>query len=190
MSNSASVTKIDAGRVIDKRTLVTAASEKVEIPDAKRLVHLQFLRFAGCAFCNVQLRSFERRHDELTAAGIREVVVFRSTAEQLQRHHGDVPFDMILDPEGQLYDEFGVGSGLRAVLNPRTLLMALPNLIRKFPTGPGLPPSGQRFKGVFGFPADFLIGTNGRVVACKYGASADDHWSVDELVSLARQYGS
>jgi peroxiredoxin len=190
MSNTASATKITTGKVINQRTLVTAASEKVDIPDAKRLVHIQFLRFAGCAFCNVQLRSFERRYNEITTAGIREVVVFRSTAEQLQRHHGDVPFDMVLDPEGTLYDEFGVGSGLRAVLNPHTLLMALPNLIRKFPTGPGLPPPGQRFKGVFGFPADFLIGTDGRVVACKYGASADDHWSVDELVSLARQHGS
>jgi hypothetical protein len=97
---------------------------------------------------------------------------------------------MILDPKGTLYDEFGVGSGLRAVVNSRTLLMALPNLVRKFPTGPGLPPPGQRFKGVFGFPADFLIGTDGRVVACKYGARADDHWSVDELLSLAHQHVS
>ena len=189
MSNTA-VTKINTGRVIDKRTLATAGAEKVDIPDAKRLVHLQFLRFAGCAFCNVQLPSFERRYDEITAAGIREVVVFRSTAEQLQRHHDDVPFDMILDPEGGLYTGFGVGSGLRAVLNPHVLLMALPNLIRKFPKGTSLPPPGKRFKDVFGFPADFLIGTDGRVVACKYGAHADDHWSVDELFSLARQHVS
>ena len=88
---------------------------------------------------------------------------------------------------GQLYKEFGVGSGLRALLNPRALLMVLPNVIRVFPRLPGMPPSG---KSALGLPADFLIASNGRVLACQYGAHADDQWSVDELLSLARQHVS
>jgi peroxiredoxin len=187
MSNTASVTKIDTGRVIGKRTLATAGGEEVEIPDAKRLVHLQFRRFAGCPFCSVHLRSFVRRHDEITAAGIREVVVFRSTATALQRHHGDVPFAVVADPEDRLYVEFGVGSGLRALLNPRALLMALPHVVRMLPKLPGIPAWG---KGVLGLPADFLITPDGRVLACQYGAHADDQWSVDELFAFARKHGS
>jgi hypothetical protein len=36
-----------------------------------------------------------------------------------------------------------------------------------------------------GLPADFLIGSDGRVLAAKYGRHADDQWSVDELLDLA-----
>jgi hypothetical protein len=32
-----------------------------------------------------------------------------------------------------------------------------------------------------------LIAPDGRVVACKYGAHADDQWSVDDLLALAAQ---
>lgn len=177
--------KIQVGSVLGKNTLVTAESKPVPIPDAKNLVHLQFRRFAGCPFCSVHLRSIVRRHDEILAAGIREVVVFRSSAAALQRHHAGMPFAVIPDPGDKLYKEFGVGSGLRALLNPRALLMALPNVLRVLPRLPGLPPSG---KGAIGLPADFLIATDGRVVACQYGLHADDQWTVDELLALARRH--
>ena len=39
--------------------------------------------------------------------------------------------------------------------------------------------------GSLGLPADLLIGSDGRVVATKYGVHADDQWSVDELLQLA-----
>lgn len=175
--------KILTGDVIGKQTFVTSESKPVQIPDAKRLIHLQFRRFAGCPFCSVHLNSFVRRHDEITAAGIREVVVFRSTTAALQRHHGHVPFAVVADPQDKLYAGFGVGSGWRALLHPRALLMALPNVIRMLPKLPGIPPWG---KGALGLPADFLIATDGRVLACQYGTHAYDQWSVDELLARAR----
>jgi AraC-like DNA-binding protein len=39
-----------------------------------------------------------------------------------------------------------------------------------------------------GLPADFLIGTDGRVLALKYGTDAYDQWSVDELLAIARKH--
>lgn len=39
--------------------------------------------------------------------------------------------------------------------------------------------------GILGLPADFLIDSQGRVVAAKYGLHADDHWGADDLLSLA-----
>ena len=177
--------KIQISDVIVKRSLMTATSQTITIPDVKNLIHLQFRRFAGCPFCSVHLRSLARRHDEIVAAGIREVAVFRSTVKALQRHHANVPFAVVADPKDELYAEFGVGSGLSALLNPRILLAALPNVIRLFPRLPGIPPWG---KGALGLPADFLIATDGRVLARKYGTHADDQWSVDELLVLARQH--
>ncbi len=177
--------KIQVGKVIGKRTLVTAASEHVQIPDAKNLIHLQFRRFAGCPFCSVHLHSIVRRHDEIAAAGVRELVVFRSTAAAIRRHYADMPFAVIADPKDTLYAEFGVGSGLKAVLNPRALSAALPSVVRMLPKLPGMPPWG---KGALGLPADFLIAPDGRVLARKYGAHATDQWSVDELLSVARKH--
>ena len=179
--------KIQTGTVIAKRTLITTALKSVEIPDAKDIVHLQFRRFAGCPFCSLHLQSFSQRYAEIVAAGIREVVVFRSTAAALQRHHAVLPFAVVADANNQLYTEFGVGSGLRALLNPRVLAMALPNVIRQFPRLPGIPPRG---KGVLGLPADFLIATDGRVLARKYGSHADNQWSVDDLLHFVRQPAS
>ncbi|MEE3918755.1 hypothetical protein V2I01_10735 [Micromonospora sp. BRA006-A] len=50
----------------------------VDLPDPDRLIHLQFRRFAGCPVCNLHLRSIVRRHAEIEAAGVREVVLFHS----------------------------------------------------------------------------------------------------------------
>lgn len=174
--------KVRTGEVITACESVDMNSARVAIPNRKRLLHLQFRRFAGCPFCSLHLRSFVRRKDELAAAGIDEVVVFRSTASALKRHHADVPFTVIPDLHGKLYAQFGVGSGLRA-LQPRAWAAAIQGVARMLPKLPGLPRWGL---GTLGLPADFLIGTDGRVLACKYGVHAHDQWSVDELVTLAR----
>lgn len=175
--------QIHVGQVIGKNTLVSVDSAPVPIPDESRLVHLQFRRFAGCPFCSLHLRLFARRHDEIAAANIREVVVFRSTSAALRRHHSGVPFAVVADSSGKLYADFGVGSAPGALLNPRVLVRALPNMLRLLPGLPGLPPSGES---AFGLPADFLIAPDGQVRACKYGVHADDQWSVDDLLALAR----
>lgn len=173
------------GQKISSHQLETLESGWIEIPDAQKTIHLQFRRFAGCPFCNVHLGTFIQRHHEIAAAGVREVVVFRSTASALQRHHGHAPFAMIADPRGVLYDEYGVGYGLRALGNPRALLMALPRIVQTLPNLPGLP---REKKAALGLPADFLISPDGSILACKYGKHADDQWSVDELLSLAAQH--
>lgn len=39
--------------------------------------------------------------------------------------------------------------------------------------------------GIAGLPADFLLDARGRILFCRYGQHADDHWEVDELLRLA-----
>jgi hypothetical protein len=50
--------------------------------------------------------------------------------EDLTRAPGDLPYAIVLDPKGALYDAFGVGTGFGAGLHPRALAAALPNLVR------------------------------------------------------------
>lgn len=181
------IAKIQTGAVLNPRELVTIQSGRIQVPDSRRIVHLQFRRFAGCPVCNLHLHSFVRRHEEIEAASIREVVVFHSTADLLLPHAGNLPFAVIADPDKRLYAEFGVESALRALLDPRVwvpVLRAVSRsalmILRKQQAVPSLNPQGGRF----GLPADFLIAQDGRVLACKYGSHAYDQWSVDELLAL------
>jgi hypothetical protein len=54
--------------------------------------------------------------------------------------------------------------------------------------GRGRAPSTNPHGGRLGLPADFLIASNGRLLACKYGVHAYDQWSVDEVLDLARTW--
>ncbi|HYB35725.1 MAG TPA: peroxiredoxin-like family protein [Mycobacterium sp.] len=179
---------VGLGSVVAPRELVSISGDAVPIPDPDRLVHLQFRRFAGCPICNVHLQSIVRRHDEIADAGIREVVVFHSTDEELRRYVDDLPFAVVGDPDKALYAEFGVGSSPRAVFDPRAVAPILvPVLredigrIRRQKPLANLHPTGGRL----GLPADFLIGSDGRVIACKHGTHANDQWSVDEVLAHA-----
>jgi len=120
ITGSNGAARIAPGDLLGLRRLTAISGEAVPIPDAVRLVHLQFRRFAGCPVCNLHLQSFVRRHDQIEQAGVREVVVFHSSAEELRVHAGHLPFSIIADPEKRLYADFAVASAPRALLVPRT----------------------------------------------------------------------
>ena len=183
-------TRIEPGAVIEPQELLGVRSEHVQIPDSQQLVHLQFRRFAGCPVCNLHLHSIAQRHAELVAASVREVAVFHSTADELLPHAGHLPFSVIADPEKRLYGEFGVESAPRALLDPgawlpilRGVTRSLNIAFRREQPSPALNPHGGRF----GLPADFLLASDGKVLACKYGSHVYDQWSVDEILVLSRE---
>jgi peroxiredoxin len=180
MRNLQAAKRIAVGEVIAGRELRTISGDSSPVPDPERLVHLQFRRFAGCPFCNLHLRSIAARHDEIVGAGIREVVVFHSSAAELLAHQERVPFAVIADPDKQLYQEFGVESSARAVLDRRALLPAIRGIVHKRRVW-----SLNLQGGPLGLPADFLIAIDGRILARKYGEHAYDQWTVDELLRLA-----
>ncbi len=160
----------------------------VRVPDPDRLVHLQFRRFAGCPICNLHLRSFVARHDELERASIREVVFFHSPADELARHTADLPFATVADPDKVVYRRFGVDQGAHALLDPRSW----PSIVRGIAlatAGRFRAPALRQPGGRLGLPADFLIAPDGTVAAAKYGRHADDQWSVDEVLHHAAQLG-
>lgn len=170
-------------RDVSERELVTVTGERIRVPDTDSLVHLQFRRFAGCPICNLHLRSIVQRHDEITAAGIREVVFFHSPADELRGY--DLPFAVVADPAKRYYREFGVESGTRALLNPRSWGAILRGSLLTL-TGRYRAPAMKQENGRLGLPADFLIAPSGQVLAAKHGEHANDQWSVDELLAHAR----
>ncbi|MFE3638517.1 peroxiredoxin-like family protein [Streptomyces sp. NPDC059168] len=174
--------------VVERRDLTAVRGGRVAVPDPDRLIHLQFRRFAGCPVCNLHLRSVVLRHREIEAAGVREVVVFHSPAEQLAPHAADLPFAVVADPDRRLYAEFGVERAPRALLDPRVwgpivraVVSGTWNVVRGRERLPAARPHGGRL----GLPGDFLVAPDGRVLAAKYGEHAYDQWSVDQLLELA-----
>jgi peroxiredoxin len=187
------MTHLNAGDTIEPHQFEALSGESVPVPDPEHLVHLELRRFAGCPVCNLHLRSVVVRNDELKAAGIREVVVFHSSAEDLHKYQAELPFDVIPDPDRKLYSEFGVESKPKAILSPaawpaifKGLARSIGATIKGKEHAPPVKPAG----GSDGLPGDFLIASDGRVIASKYGEHAFDQWSVDEVLSLAKDAGS
>jgi len=180
--------KVRPGDTVRIRDLLTVDNDAIPVPDSTLLTHLQFRRFAGCPICSLHLQSVAARHREIAAAGIREVVLFHSTPQELRSYIGDLPFNVVADPDKELYKRFGVETSLRGVLDLRALAPVLKAMFRRSgtqraPRSPGMPthPTGGRL----GLPADVLIDPAGKVLACNYGTHAYDQWSVDDLLELA-----
>jgi peroxiredoxin len=179
---------LSPGDTITSRVLTTIRAESVPVPDPERLVHLQFRRYAGCPICNLHLRSVARRYDDIRAAGIREVAIFHSPAQDMLPHQAELPFAVVADPERLLYVEFGVEAALRAVTHPRAWTTPFnpkvyPVVLHGLRNGGS--PGPRHGETVLGLPADFLINPAGRVLNLRYGRHANDQWSVDQLIELA-----
>src|SRR5262249_11152819 len=108
-ATSGTTGKSRVGDAFPALELTAASGQLVTIPDpAGNFAHLQLRRFPGCPICNLPLRSVVARHDEIRSHGIREVVVFHSTAAELAKHEAELPFPLIADPERELYRRLGV----------------------------------------------------------------------------------
>ncbi|MEV6245485.1 peroxiredoxin-like family protein [Streptomyces sp. NPDC051742] len=182
--------RLEPGHSVSSRPLQPVLGPPLTLPDPERLTHVQFRRFAGCPVCNLHLRSVVLRHEEIERAGIREVVLFHSPADELREHVSHLPFAVVADPDKLLYAEFGVEAHRRALLDPRAwpaivraVLLGTADLLR----GRGRLPATVQPGGRIGLPADFLVTPGGRIAAVKYGEHVYDQWSVDELLAHAAQ---
>jgi peroxiredoxin len=194
MSRKYTHRRLSVGDKFPQLNLTGMSEESISIPDpGGMLTHLQFRRFAGCPICNLHLRSISNRLDEITAAGVREVVVFHSTPAELRRYEEDLPFSVVGDPDKELYRRFGVEASAKAILSPgawRALPAGWWHAIVAAITKRRAPLPAKPTNGNLGLPADLLVDGDGRVAAAKYGEHAYDQWSVDELVVMTRNGGN
>jgi peroxiredoxin len=185
---SAQPGQLKAGAILPPLRLTSIADEIVSVPDPQRIVHMQFRRFAGCPVCSRHLRAMAPRIPEIEAAEVREVVLFYSTAEDVRKHVGDLPFTFVGDAEKRYYRLFGVHAAPRSLLSPRAwgpIARAVGQSLIAIARGAPMPPLNPR-GGRFGLPADFLIASDGRVIAAKYGEHVNDQWSAGEVLRRVR----
>jgi peroxiredoxin len=177
------------GDVFPGLGLTAIDGQEVAVPAGDgRITHLQFRRFAGCPICNLHLRSVTARIDEIEDAGVREVVIFHATDDELRKYQDDMPFAVVGDPDRELYRRFGVEHTARAILDPRSWRAFLPgivNALRRASSRRRAPLPVAPNGGHLGLPADLLVAPDGTVAAVKYGDHAYDQWTVDEVLSEA-----
>lgn len=174
--------KLKEGQQAPPLHVKTIHGTELHVPgDEGELFHVQFRRFAGCPICNLHLQSFRQRHAEIESAGVREIVIFHSSVEELLPFQGQFPFAVVGDPKKQLYRLFGVESSISAFLGLSAWLASAKGIWSKDKPDLFRIPNG----GFLGLPADFLIGSNGVIAAAHYGRHAYDQWSVDDLLALA-----
>ncbi len=171
------------GSSVRPRTVTDASGVEHPFPAREGSTHLQVRRFAGCPICGEHLAPFVDRADELDAAGVTEVVVFKSDAAHVRRHESHLPFLTLPDPDGRWYAELGVRSTITSLLHPRAVLAFLRGVVRTRSLGGSLSLGDH-----LGLPADLLLEPDGTVVDACYGTDASDGWSVDQV--LARTVSS
>ena len=78
--------KFKPGDIVPATTLESVPREPIKLPDPNRLVHLQFRRFVDCPMCNTHISELRGRAREIEEAGIKEVIVFHSSAKSIRSY--------------------------------------------------------------------------------------------------------
>ncbi len=140
---------------------------------SRGVVHLAFHRYAACPICSSKIAEFRVRHAELGA--VRHVAVFHSPAEKMRRYFPEtLPFEVVVDPDMEVYRAFGVSPSVLRALDPRSMLAAI--AARPHSRGPNEPDGPATM-----IPADFLV-ADGVVVGAHYGRHLGDGWSLPRLL--------
>lgn len=73
---------------------------------------LVFLRYYGCTLCQYDIHLFAEHYAEITRGAGQLLVVLQSAPEVIagQLKPGQLPFDIICDPQQKLYREFEIGA--------------------------------------------------------------------------------
>lgn len=71
---------------------------------------LLFLRYYGCTLCQLDIRQLTKHYEEICAGGGQFFVVLQSEPETIssQIKKGDLPFEIICDPQQELYQKLEI----------------------------------------------------------------------------------
>jgi len=146
-------------------------------------VMLSFFRHAACPFCNFRIYELTNQYKMWKDKNLEIIAVFSSSAEDVKQFVAKHPrpFRMISDPDLTIYNQYGVEHSSKALL--KALLFKLPRIIRGILIG-GRAKNNPNRKVV---PADFLIGTDGKVKHTWYGRDTSDHMPMAQVNRFIEQ---
>ncbi len=140
---------------------------------------LLFLRYYGCTLCQMDIHNFIKDYDKIKETGSQIIIVLQSKPESISSTTtpSDFPFDIICDPEANLYNKFSINPA------PSTLKMVDLKTLGKITKATiGGFKHGTYEGNEQQLPATFVLDKNAQVLNSKYGTSAGDVPTVEELV--------
>lgn len=140
-----------------------------------------FLRYYGCTLCQLDIRQLAKHYEEICAGGGQFLVVLQSEAETIsaQIHKGDLPFDIICDPQQELYQRFEIEAAESMVA------MADARAMMKLAKATACGIKHGKYEGnEQQLPAVFVMDGERRLSYVKYAKTLSDMPEIKELISL------
>ncbi len=145
---------------------------------------LLFLRYYGCPLCQLDLHELAASYEKIKEAGGRALVVLQSDAKALagKLSPEDLPYEIICDPEGELYRAF-------RILPARSMLMLADEAtMKKIGAAAEAGYTHGAYEGnELQLPAAFALTSDRVVTACHYGTAAGDVPGMDTLLAWVRR---
>jgi len=146
-----------------------------------RSVLLSFYRNAACALCNLRVHELIQKFPAYQLAGLDVVAVFEAPRENLLQYVGkqDAPFPIIGDPQGRLYDLYGVEVSEAKV----AASMAAPEGQARVQAAAaaGFELIREEGSNFYRIPADFLIDGDGILRRAYYAELVGQHLPFTEI---------
>lgn len=174
--------KLVPGAVAKPFNILDAFGQPIRLEDyAGQNLLLVFYRYSTCAMCNLHLHRLAQ-WAKAQAGDIKVVAIFESPAENILNNHPgrqNVPFPLIPDPTGQLYDLYGLESSESKVMAS----LAQPEVQQR--VGEAAQLGFQLMKEEGGnfnrLTADFLIGPDQTIRLAHYADFVSDHLPFEEI---------
>ena len=147
-------------------------------------VLLSFFRNGACALCNLQVHRLIEKADAWRKHGLTIIGIFESSTDSVRQNvtRQKVPFTLIADPTGRIYDLYGVenspevaAAAVRSVQTPfyRDLIQSAHKIGYEL-----IHEEGANF---FRVPADFLIDAEGHIATAFYPPVIGLHLGFDVI---------
>ncbi|HOX28216.1 MAG TPA: peroxiredoxin-like family protein [bacterium] len=141
-------------------------------------VVLVFLRYAGCPICQLALADLKESYPDFAAKNVEVAAFVQSPRETLDVKNiaSAFPFRLIPDPDGRIYEQYGVGSGdFTSLIAPKTLIQGVKATLQGHFQGKM---EGNQWQ----LPGDFVIDTEGKIKFAHIGKNMGDNLPPNELL--------
>jgi thioredoxin-dependent peroxiredoxin len=102
--------RLEIGKKAPTFMAETLTAETIYLKDfINKPVLIKFYRFAECPVCNLHLREFVRKYDELQKAGLSVIIIFHSPKWRFEKSGKEnFPFPIIPDPDKKIFGKYDV----------------------------------------------------------------------------------
>jgi thioredoxin-dependent peroxiredoxin len=147
-------------------------------------IFLSFFRNGACALCNLRVHEISQQQKAFDNAGIKVIAVFESSVDDMKPYVGKqkIGFTLLSDPEGKLYDQYGIKTSPELV----NQVIASGSAVQRMEEAgkAGFPLTKQEGSNFFRIPAEVLINENFDIVKIHHCHQLTDHLAIAEVLKF------